>query len=145
MNPSLSAVTKKTLLIGVILGGLAFAAFFIFYVARVFLMIFAAVLIAVFLHGCSEWVRSRVKMPYAAGVVAVLLASLAFVVLSSWFIAPRLESELTALQLSIPDPIHQLTTAGGGGVRKLLGGAAGSLTDVAKLSSEFRTGQSTWS
>lgn len=131
-----STITKQTLLAGALLAAVAFAAYFIFAIVRVFLMIFAGVLIAVFLHGCGEWLCGRIKLPYRASVALVVLAIVAFFGLSFWFIAPRMQAELGALQSGLPQAIHKLTSgAGGGGVKKLVGGAAGDLGNAAKLSS----------
>jgi predicted PurR-regulated permease PerM len=133
--PSLGDTAKQTLLIGIVLAAVAFGAFFVFYIARVFLLIFAAALIAVFLHGCGRWISTHLKLPQAAAVALVLLALLAFFGLSGWFIAPRVQAQLSTLQMSIPETIHKLSGGGQGSFNKLLGGAAGGLSNAAKLSS----------
>jgi len=134
--PSLPATAKQTLLVGAVLAGLAFAAFFAFFIARVFLMIFAGILIAVFLHGCGEWVSRHTRLPYGAAVTLVLLAIVAFFGLSFWFTTPRVEAQVSELQTSVPQAIHNLS-GGHFGLKKFVGGAAGGLSNIAAISSRL--------
>lgn len=114
---------KRTLLIGVLLMLLAFIAFFIFSTFRVFFLIFAAVLIAVFLDGCGDWLSRRIpKTSHALGIVLTILSILAFFSLSFWWIAPHVRFQLSQLQLSLPRIIHELMgEQGQGSFRGLLG------------------------
>lgn len=105
----------------------AFAALFAYSIARVFLLIFAGIVVAVFLRGCGVWVAARLHLPPGAGVALVILGFLAFFGLSFVFLEPRVAAQFGALQVSIPQELNQLTSGGQGEWRRLIGTAGTAL------------------
>ncbi len=74
-----SAVSaKNTLMIGAWLLVVVFSGLFIYTIARVLLLIFAGILIAVFLHGCGEWICRHTRLSYRWGLSLTILSLLAF-------------------------------------------------------------------
>ncbi len=112
---------------GCTLALVAFAAFFAFAIVHVFLLIFAGIVIAVFLRGCGRWVGDRLHIPAAAGVALVIVGLVAFFGLAIWFLEPRVAAQFSDLQVSIPRVLNQLTNAGNGKWKQMIGSAGSAL------------------
>jgi predicted PurR-regulated permease PerM len=119
---------KNLLAAAFLLAGVAFTAWFAFAIARVFLLIFASIVIAIFLRGCGCWLAPRLKVAPAAGVAITVLGFLALFGLAGWFLAPRVEAQFAELQVTLPHSIQQLTeSAGQPQWRRMIGTAASGL------------------
>lgn len=132
-NSSAAGISLKNLAIAsCILALIAFAAIFAFAIARVFLLIFAGIVIAVFLNGCGAWLAPRLRVRYGAAVAIVIFASLAGLGLALWLVEPRMVAQFRSFQVSIPRELSQLTNAGQGEWKRLIGNAGSSLLDQMK-------------
>lgn len=139
MLPRNKQTVKQTVLIGLVLLALAFAAFFVLHVVRVILLVFAAIVIAVFLRGCGNWLCRRLKVSSTAGVAITVLGVIVFFGLSFWIIAPRVASQLSDLQVSLPQIVHKMT-GGHGQLKSLLRQGTSGFANVGKLSSRVSDG-----
>ncbi|HLH40073.1 MAG TPA: AI-2E family transporter [Bryobacteraceae bacterium] len=109
---------------------LAFAAMLAVRAARVFVLIYASIVIAVFLRGCALWLNRHARVLPGLGVAITILAILALFGGSAWWLEPRVTSEFSQFQVSIPRALQQLT--GQGQLRSLVGKAGGALLNDMK-------------
>ncbi|HEX5431054.1 MAG TPA: AI-2E family transporter [Bryobacteraceae bacterium] len=127
---------KQILGVAVLLGLIALLAIFVISVFRVFLLIFAATLIAVFLHGCAAWLSRHIRIPVALAVALVILGIFVLIGGASWILAPQVTQQFQQLQISIPQEIAKLEQQVGGRGSALFGRFAqdliGNVTGVTK-------------
>ena len=73
---------------------------FLWYAVDVLLLIFAGVLLAVFLRGLSDWVSRHTPLPGGWALAAVILALIGVVAAGAWLIAPDVAAvDSVALEL----------------------------------------------
>ncbi len=123
---------KRLLIAGLVLALIAFAAYFAFAIVHVFLLIFAGIVIAVFLHGCGTWIAPRFHIARAAGVALVILGLVAFLGIAVWFLEPRVAAQFHQFQVSLPRELSQLANAGQGEWKRMIGNAGSSLVSEMK-------------
>lgn len=72
------------------------------------LLLFAGLLLAVFLRGTSDWISRRTRLPQPWSLVAVILAIAALIGVSAWLIAPSLAAQLDELTTAVPQALDRL-------------------------------------
>lgn len=72
------------------------------------LLLFAGVLLAVFLRGTSGWITRRTRLPQPWSLVAVITVIAALIGLSAWLIAPSLAAQLDQLTARVPEAADRL-------------------------------------
>jgi predicted PurR-regulated permease PerM len=97
----------ETVRVGVLFALVAFAAVFVFTIARVLLLLFAGILIAVFFEGCGKWLQHRLRIRYGAAVALTLLVLLGSLAGSAWFAAPRVHVQWNEFQEQLPGLIDR--------------------------------------
>ncbi len=113
MTLSANQSLKQVFVAGVVIALVAFAALFVFWIARVFLLIFIATVIAVFLRGCSTWIGGRLHISPGWGLAVLIVAVIAGFGVIGWFLAPRVTEQFSQLRLSIPEAVQRLIASGG--------------------------------
>lgn len=99
MDRYLSPNTKSTLLFTALL---AVVLLFVWYAAYALLVIFAGILLAVFLNALSETLRSIVPVSVTAARILVIVLLLGLTVASAWLLAPRIAQQSAALYENLP-------------------------------------------
>lgn len=101
------AYGKKTLIQASVVAFVAVVIVLLWKAAEVFLLIFAGVLLAVFLHALSRWISQKTGLPEKWSLAAVLLTLTLVVAGSIWSIAPEVSSQMDQLTESIPKAFDQ--------------------------------------
>lgn len=112
--------------------------------ANTLLVLFAGMLLAVFLNGLAGLVRRRVELPQPAAVALAVGVSVVVVAGLGWWIGPRLAEQMSGLPGRLSDAVDQMratlesTRWGrqmmdrlGSGTGGLLGGVMGAFSTVA--------------
>ncbi len=82
--------------------------FLLWYALDVLLLVFAGLLLAVFLRSSADWVESRTPLSDGWSLVVVVLALLALFALGGWFIAPRVAEQVDHLVDTLPRTMQKL-------------------------------------
>lgn len=94
-----------------VLGSLALLASFLllWQVREVLLMLFGAILFALFLHALSDQLRAYLPLSNRASVLLVLLLLIALLVGTGWFFGPKIVQQAETLSDSLPNSVARLT------------------------------------
>ena len=155
MNDShLSGYTRRVLIAAGAVVGIVGAVYFLWELARVFLLLFAGGLLAVFLSGLATELVKRLSMPRGGALLTVVVGLIVLFVGIGFLVGPRLAeqanqmakllpkaSERIAQALSdypwaeqfvrrAPDPKQMLSTGGSGG---FVSGVAGAASTAARV------------
>jgi predicted PurR-regulated permease PerM len=76
------------------------------YVVDVLLLLFAAVLLAIFLRGLSELMRRYTKLSEGLSVLLVSLLLLALIVIAVWLLEPSVEAQIRVLRNDLPKSVE---------------------------------------
>ncbi len=76
--------------------------------AEIFLLAFAAILLAVFLNTPARFASERTGMPHAVAVGLTIVALIALVAIGSWLMGPRLADQTQQLATQIPNGMRDL-------------------------------------
>jgi predicted PurR-regulated permease PerM len=78
------------------------------------LLVFAGILLALFLRGTGKWVSDRIKTPQPVGQILVIIAAIGLGAIFVWLVSPsvsrqiqELVEELPAAYTSLKDEVHQ--------------------------------------
>jgi predicted PurR-regulated permease PerM len=74
----------------------------------VFLLVFAGVLMAVFLVGASEWIAQRLSLRYGFSLAAVMAALVATLIGAAWLAAPSLGEQAGRIAQELPKALQDL-------------------------------------
>ena len=99
-NQTAVAASTKSALLGVLL--VALGILFVWYAANALLVIFAGILLAVFLHALSESLRRFIPVSARIATVVVIVVLVACTVAGAWLLAPRLAQQAAALYENLP-------------------------------------------
>jgi predicted PurR-regulated permease PerM len=91
VNASPTALTLKRIAIGTLL------ILAVWSLSAFFLLAFAAVLVAVALHGCGKWISERTGMPINVAIALVALSVFVLLALGIWARGPSLVDQVTQL------------------------------------------------
>lgn len=105
---ALRLVIPRGLLAGLVVTTVLVASFFVWRVAHVFLVIFAAGLVATLLDGLARVLVERARMPRIVALATVLTALAAGVALFSLMGGPQLAEQVAELTERIPEAAAQL-------------------------------------
>lgn len=72
------------------------------------LLVFAGVLLAVFLRGTSGWLSRHTRLPAGWALAAVLVALAGLVALSAWLMAPSIAAQVDELTRRVPEAAGRL-------------------------------------
>ncbi len=101
--PNNPAVSILLLAVGVVL------AVILAWLGRViFLLLFAAVVVAVFLTAIVDWVGPKLRLKRGLALGLTLLIASVFVVLTLWISGPNIIEQFARLQTDLPQSAHQL-------------------------------------
>jgi predicted PurR-regulated permease PerM len=104
----LSVYTRRVLIAaGAVIGTVA-AIYFIWQLARVFVLIFAGVLLAVILSGMTNFVARHTPLPRGAALAGVVAAIIGFFIGFGFLVGPRLTSQVGELAQRIPEAVNQI-------------------------------------
>jgi predicted PurR-regulated permease PerM len=76
-------------------------------VARLLLLVFASILMAVVLRGLSDWLAERSRLSPGLAYALTLLGLLALVVAGGWLLVPSVVEQFEELQARLPDLMEQ--------------------------------------
>ncbi len=82
--------------------------FFIWYVAQVFLLVFAGVLLALFLHLLSDWLSHYTHLGKNWSIATVLVSIIGIVVATWWLFAPVIVIQIEQLANILPTMLRQV-------------------------------------
>lgn len=104
--------TTRRVLIAISLGAVAIILLYVLYTAiEVFLLLFAGLLLALFLDGVSSWLEARTPLPQRASLGLVIFAMLALLVLFGWMVTPGLVRQAEQLSSSLSESWQQITNS----------------------------------
>jgi predicted PurR-regulated permease PerM len=98
---------RLLLTIGVLLA-VGFVLVLVWRSARVWLAVFAGILLAVFLSTLSRWVSQITRLPRGVALAIVLLALAGSGALGGWLVAPTVSDQFTELAQRLPKAIEHL-------------------------------------
>ncbi len=101
-------LARRTLIVSTIVVALAVLVIFIWYSLHVVLLIFAGILVAVFLAGLADFITEYTHLRHGWSLAIVIIGILAFFSLVGWLIAPRLGTEASELAERLPAAIAHL-------------------------------------
>lgn len=81
---------------------------FVTSLARIVLLVFAGILMAVFLDAASSWVSARSPLSRRAALAVVIIVMLALLALLGWFTAPALSAQWERLSGMLADSQREL-------------------------------------
>jgi predicted PurR-regulated permease PerM len=84
------------------------AILFLWLTLRIDLVIFAGILLAVFLHGVADHVRAYSRLPYGWALAIVVLAMAAAIVGVAWFFSQAIASQMDQLSRDLPAAIGKV-------------------------------------
>ena len=102
------AFARRALIAGAVLTLVILILVFFWYAGNVLLLVFAAILVGVFLHGLSDWVRKHTPLSYSWSLAAVVPALLVLFGLSAWLFAASLIEQADQLTGQLPRAVQQL-------------------------------------
>ena len=105
MDKYLSANTKSTLFFTALLAGVIL---FVWYAAYALLVIFAGILLAIFLNALSQTLRSIVPVSVTAARILVIVLLLGLTVAGIWLLSPRIAQQSVALYENLPQAFASL-------------------------------------
>lgn len=77
-------------------------------VAGVLLVIFAGVLLGVFLRGLSDWVAAHTRLPVGLSLAVVIVAIIVILAAVGYVLAPSTSRQLDELATQLPQEIHRI-------------------------------------
>lgn len=92
---------KARVFLGIAAGLIVFFLVF-WYAMDVFLLVFASILMGVFLRRLAVWIRDKMRLSYAVSLTLVLFATASFLVLGTWLLVPEVSQQMEALSEQIP-------------------------------------------
>lgn len=100
--------TRRTLKAVGIVSAVVLGALLLWNAIDIFLLVFAAILVAVFIYSLGSFINEHTPLPYQWAVAVVVLALVGLVGLGAWLWAPRIISEATLLINALPQTIAHL-------------------------------------
>jgi predicted PurR-regulated permease PerM len=73
-----------------------------------FLLAFAGVLLGVFLHGLSDWLRQHSGLGYHWSLAAVVVSLLVLLGLAGWLLGAQISAQVSQLVQALPESLNQL-------------------------------------
>jgi predicted PurR-regulated permease PerM len=105
-NQTATTASTRSVLLGVVL--LAVGILFVWYAANALLVIFAGILLAVFLNALSENLRRFVPVSALLATVIVMVSLVGLTVAGIWLLSPRLAQQAAALYENLPRAIDAI-------------------------------------
>jgi predicted PurR-regulated permease PerM len=81
---------------------------FVWFSFQVLLLVFAGILMAIFLHGLADWLSERTRLSRGWSLAVVLLGLLGLIALGVWRLAPEVAEQVDQLAEQIPQSLQQL-------------------------------------
>ncbi|HSN97494.1 MAG TPA: AI-2E family transporter, partial [Candidatus Nanopelagicales bacterium] len=75
---------------------------------EVALLVFAGVLLAVFLRGVSDWICRKIGLPQPWSLAAVVVGIVGILVAGAWLLAPSLAAQIDELVRRVPEALGRL-------------------------------------
>lgn len=101
------AYGKKTLIQASVVAFVALVIVLLWKAAEVFLLIFAGILLAIFLHALSRWISQKTHLSEKWSLTFVLLALTLIIAGGIWSVAPEVSSQIDRLAERIPQAAEQ--------------------------------------
>lgn len=106
-NPEQSFATRSLINISVVLMILLIA-FVLFYVFDVILLLFGAILVAIFLHGLANISRRYLRLSEGVSVLLVSFLLVLILALSIWLLAPSVGEQIRNLRADLPKSVQNV-------------------------------------
>jgi predicted PurR-regulated permease PerM len=103
-----SSLTQRTWVVVGIIAAVVLGLWLLWYAADVFLLIFAGVLVAVFLYNLSTLLSTHTPLSYGWALVTVVLTLVVIAGLIVWLWAPRIAREATQLAEQLPRAVEHI-------------------------------------
>ncbi len=97
-----SSFAQRALIAGAVAIGAVIVLAFLWYAARTLLLVFAAVLVGVFLHALSDWLRRHTRLSGGWSLAVVILALLLLFGLAAWLFGARLAEQAAQMAERLP-------------------------------------------
>jgi predicted PurR-regulated permease PerM len=102
-----SLMQRTVVVVGVATAALLLLAL-LWYASQVLLLVFAGVLLAVFLNGTSAWLRDHTPLSYGWALSVVVLMLLAAIALAAALIGPQVATQVNELRAQLPQALGQI-------------------------------------
>ncbi len=102
------SLTSKVLVIAGTTVSIVLVLLFLGYAASILLLLFAGLLLAVFLSGLATALCDRTPLSYGWSLAVVLLGLIALFAGAGWLIAPQIASETSELSETLPQSVSDL-------------------------------------
>lgn len=100
---------RRVLIAALIFAAVIIVLLLLWYAVDVLMLVFAGILLAVFLRGVSDWLSARARLGANWSLAVVTLALIAALGVSIWLIAPRVSAQVNVLNEQLPRAVAQLT------------------------------------
>jgi predicted PurR-regulated permease PerM len=74
----------------------------------IFMLLFAAIVVAVLLTGLVDWINAKLKLRRGLAVALILFTATTLVILTLWISGPNIIEQFASLQTDLPQAAHQL-------------------------------------
>ncbi len=105
---SLSAFAARMAVASIVVMGILILSLGIWYLLQVFMLVFAALLLAILLRTFATAVSSVVPIPTKGAFVAVVIAIVLLIGATGWLLLPRIAEQFDGLAKQVPAAIDQI-------------------------------------
>lgn len=105
--PSPGFVQRVLVSVGIVIAAVLILSL-IWFTVRVWLVLFAGILLAIFLHTLSTWVAAHTRIPPKWALPAVVVTSLGLAALGGWLLAPAITEQFKELAQRLPEAMDRL-------------------------------------
>lgn len=97
---------RYTLVATLVVAGVAFVLYFVWYASDLLLLIFAGILVSILLRGVSRFISRKTGIGQSFSIGLVALALVALIVVTAWLMAGRIGTEITEIQRILPQAVE---------------------------------------
>jgi predicted PurR-regulated permease PerM len=99
---------RRVLVASLVVTSVALCLLFVWYAADLLMLIFAGVLVSIFLRGLSRFLREKARIGRRLSLGFVTIALLAVIIAAGWLVAGRLSMQMTELRRQIPVAVENV-------------------------------------
>ena len=93
---------QRAIVVSVLILGIVLLLLVVWFAVDVFLLVFAGILVAIFLHTLGEWVSSFARLSSGWSLAIVILALVTIIGIGIWRLAPAITVQVDQLSTSLP-------------------------------------------
>lgn len=104
--PTQDFIHRVLIIIAIILA-ISIVGLVLWYGANVLMLVFAGLLLALFLRGISDWVAEHTPLSVGWSLLVVIVGLVGIVALSGWLLAPQVTRQVNQLREDLPASVQQ--------------------------------------